>query len=78
MVCEELLRAIRDYQMRHGRNPDVLQMNSDYYRMLLEQLAYPEWLVQRKENARNRTLLGITVEITDKIDKFEMSKEKTR
>ncbi|TKH18378.1 hypothetical protein FC697_21260 [Bacillus wiedmannii] len=78
MVCEELLGALTDYQLRHGSNPDVLKVNPDYYKMLLEQLAYPEWLIQRKENVINRTLLGITIEITDKIDKFELSKVKKR
>lgn len=53
-----------------------MKVNLDYYRMLLEQFVYPEWLIQRKENAINRTLVGIIVEITDQVDKFEMPKIK--
>ncbi|HEK9104068.1 hypothetical protein KFD70_27235 [Bacillus pfraonensis] len=76
MVCEELLGELIKYQIRQKGNPDVLRVNPDYYRMLLEQLAYPEWLIQRKMNMVNQTLLGINVEITGKIKKFELQKNK--
>ncbi|MBC6976051.1 hypothetical protein H9I32_27905 [Bacillus sp. Xin] len=76
MVCEELLGELIKYQMRQKGNPDVLRVNPDYYIMLLEQLAYPEWLIKRKMNMVNQTLLGINVEITGKIKKFELQKNK--
>ena len=72
MVFEELLEELIKYQMCQKGNPDVLRVNPDYYRMLLEQLAYPEWLIKRKMDMVNQTLLGINVEITDKIKKFEL------
>ncbi|MBC6972981.1 hypothetical protein H9I32_11500 [Bacillus sp. Xin] len=76
MVCEELLGELVKYQMRQKGNPDVLRVNPNYYRMLLEQLAYPEWLIKRKMNTVNQTLLGINVEITGQIKKFELQKNK--
>ncbi|PED84314.1 hypothetical protein CON65_02445 [Bacillus pseudomycoides] len=76
MVCEELLGELIKYQMRQKENPDVLRVNPDYYKMLLEQLAYPEWLIKRKMNRVNQTLLGINIEITGKIKKFELQKNK--
>ncbi|EOP68304.1 hypothetical protein KOW_03513 [Bacillus cereus VDM006] len=76
MVCEELLGELIKYQMRQKENPDVLRVNPDYYRMLLEQLVYPEWLIKRKMNTVNQTLLGINIEITGKIKKFELQKNK--
>ncbi|UIJ67036.1 hypothetical protein LW858_01550 [Bacillus cereus] len=48
MMCEELLQALVQYQMQQRENPNTLRLNPDYYRMILEQLAYPEWLIQKK------------------------------
>ncbi|MEN1934212.1 hypothetical protein AAIE21_01085 [Paenibacillus sp. 102] len=76
MVCEELLGELVKCQMHQKGNPDVLRVNPDYYRMLLEQLAYPEWLIKRKMNTVNQTLLGINVEITGEIKRFELQKYK--
>ncbi|MEK4710795.1 hypothetical protein [Bacillus sp. FSL R10-2780] len=45
MVCEELLEALIHYQNREGRNPDILRLNPDYYQIILQQLAYPKWLI---------------------------------
>lgn len=43
MVCEKLLQALVQFQMQQRENPNTLRLNPDYYRMILEQLAYPEW-----------------------------------
>ncbi|CCW08351.1 Phage protein [Bacillus sp. GeD10] len=40
--------------------------------MILEDLAYPEWLIRKKQKAKEHELLGIKVELTDQIEKFEM------
>ncbi|HFJ9286157.1 TPA: hypothetical protein ACGW44_004054 [Bacillus toyonensis] len=72
MVCEELLCELVEYKMLQGEKPDLLRINPNYYRMILEDLAYPEWLIRKKEKMKEHELLGIRIEITDQIEKFEM------
>ncbi|WP_459503112.1 hypothetical protein [Bacillus sp. C1] len=72
MICEELLKRLVEYQVLQKRNPDVLRLNPDYYRTLLEQLAYPEWLIEKQMSMSDKKLLGIHVEITDEVEKFEL------
>ncbi|MED2777598.1 hypothetical protein P4278_33325 [Bacillus thuringiensis] len=72
MVCEELLWELVEYKMLQGEKPDLLRINPNYYRMVLEDLAYPEWLIRKKEKIKEHDLLGIRIEITDQIEKFEM------
>ncbi|HDR3658816.1 hypothetical protein [Bacillus cereus] len=76
MICEELLCELAEYKMLQGEKPDLLRINSNYYRMVLEELAYPEWLIRKKEKVKERELLGIRIEITDQIEKFEMRRVK--
>ncbi|MBX0352974.1 hypothetical protein ACW4EZ_21570 [Bacillus toyonensis] len=72
MVCEELLCELVEYQMLQGEKPNLLRINPNYYRMILEDLAYPEWLIRKKQKVKYHDLLGIRIEITDQIEKFEM------
>ncbi|PEP81912.1 hypothetical protein [Bacillus toyonensis] len=72
MVCEKMLHALVQYQMQKGANPDTLRLNPDYYRIILEQLAYPEWLIQRKMKNLEQTFLGVPVELTNEINTFEI------
>ncbi|AHA75677.1 MULTISPECIES: hypothetical protein [Bacillus] len=72
MVCEQLLQALVQYQMQAGENPNTLRLNPDYYRMILEQLAYPEWLMDRKMKKLEKTFLGVPVELTNEIKTFEI------
>ncbi len=58
--------------MLQGEKPDLLRINPNYYRMILEDLAYPEWLIRKKQKVKEPDLLGIRIEITDQIEKFEM------
>ncbi|MGG0321855.1 hypothetical protein [Bacillus mycoides] len=76
MICEELLCELAEYKMLQGETPDLLRINPNYYRMVLEELAYPEWLVRRKVKVKEWELLGIRIKITDQIEKFEMSRVK--
>ncbi|MCQ6530933.1 hypothetical protein [Bacillus mycoides] len=59
--------------MLQGETPELLRINPNYYRMILEELAYPEWLIRKKEKVKEHELLGVRIEITDQIEKFEMS-----
>ncbi|MBJ8100947.1 hypothetical protein JDS98_23085 [Bacillus cereus group sp. N11] len=72
MVCEELLCELVEYQMLQGEKPNLLRINPNYYRMILEDLAYPKWLIRKKQKVKDHGLLGIRIEITDQIEKFEM------
>ncbi|MGN4766212.1 MULTISPECIES: hypothetical protein [Bacillus] len=72
MACEELLCELVEYKMLQGEKPNLLRINPNYYRMILEELAYPEWLIRKKKKVKNHGLLGIRIEITDQIEKFEM------
>ena len=62
--------------MLQGEKPNLLRIHPNYYRMILEELAYPEWLIREKEKVKERELLGIRIEITDQIETFEMRKVK--
>ncbi|PEF61129.1 hypothetical protein [Bacillus cereus] len=73
MICEELLCELAEYKMVQGDKPDLLRINPNYYRMVLEELAYPEWLIREKEKVQEPNLLGIRIEITDQIEKFDLS-----
>lgn len=76
MMCEELLQALVQYQMQQGKNPNIVRLNPDYYRVILEQLAYPEWLIQKKLRNLEQIFLGIQVELTHEVTTFEMKRVK--
>lgn len=73
-MCEKLLQALAQYQIHQGENPNTLRLNPGYYRMILEQFAYPDWLIKRKLMNLGQTFLGIPVEVTDEIQMFEIRK----
>ncbi|MBG9537558.1 phage protein [Bacillus thuringiensis] len=72
MVCEELLQALVQFQIQQRGQTSTLRLNPDYYRMILEQLAYPEWLIQKKIMKLEQTFLGVSVELTNEIKTFEI------
>lgn len=72
MRCEEILFELAEYKILQGEKPNLVRINPKYYRMILEELAYPEWLIKKKEKIKERDLLGIRIEITDQIETFEM------
>lgn len=72
MLNEELLEAFFSYRRNRGRNPNRLRMNPIYFRNLLEELNYPEWMIQKKEAEKKRNVFGVPVELTDVVEKFEM------
>ncbi|KXY34874.1 hypothetical protein [Bacillus sp. FSL K6-0067] len=72
MVCEKLLQALVQFQMQQRGNTNTLRLSPDYYRTILEQLAYPEWLIQKKIMHLEQTFLGVPVELTNEIKTFEI------
>ena len=76
MMCEKLLQTLVQYQMQQGEKPDTLRLNQDYYRTVLEQLAYPDWLIEKKITNSDQTFLGVKVELTSEVETFEMRRVK--
>ena len=76
MMCEELLQALVQYQMQQGEKPNTLRLNQDYYKTVLEQLAYPDWLIDKKIKNLDQTFLGVQVELTSEVETFEMRRIK--
>ncbi|OUB37586.1 hypothetical protein BK708_01460 [Bacillus thuringiensis serovar yunnanensis] len=76
MMCEKLLEALVQYRMQQGRSPDILRLNPDYYRMILEQMDYPDWVIKRKLRNLEQTFLGIQVELVHEVKMFEMRRIK--
>ncbi|ANN30896.1 hypothetical protein A9498_04045 [Bacillus thuringiensis serovar coreanensis] len=72
MMCEELLQALVQYQLQQGEKPNTLRLNQDYYRAVLKQLAYPDWLIEKKIKNLNQSFLGVQVELTREVETFEM------
>ncbi|WP_244159089.1 hypothetical protein [Bacillus proteolyticus] len=58
--------------MQQRGNSNTLRLNPDYYRMILEQLAYLEGLIQRKIMNLEQTFLVVSVELTNEIKTFEI------
>ncbi|PEA88308.1 hypothetical protein [Bacillus thuringiensis] len=76
MICEKLLQAVIQYQLQQGERPNILRINQGCYRTILEQLAYPDWLIENKINNLDQTFLRIQVELTNEIEMFEVRKIK--
>ncbi|PEO40991.1 hypothetical protein [Bacillus wiedmannii] len=72
MLNETLLGALIDYQRIYGKNPDIIRLNPVFYRALLQELNYPGWLIHKKSSQKYQTMLGIKIEITAKVQQFEM------
>ena len=48
MLNEELLEVIIKYKRNTGRSPDMLKLNPTYFRNILEELNYPQWIIKKK------------------------------
>ncbi|AKR08533.1 MULTISPECIES: hypothetical protein [Bacillus cereus group] len=72
MLNEELLEAIIKYKRNTGRNPNMLQLNPTYFRSILEELNYPEWIIEKKMTEMKKSIFGVPVELIDEIEKFEI------
>ncbi|PHG66543.1 hypothetical protein [Bacillus toyonensis] len=72
MLNENLLEALVKYRRTKGENPDMLKLNPIYFRKLLEELNYPEWVIKKKEAGLKKSILGVPVELIDTVKKFEM------
>ncbi|MBG9828102.1 hypothetical protein [Bacillus wiedmannii] len=72
MLNEELLEVIIKYKRNTGRNPDMLKLNPTYFRTILEELNYPEWIIKKKMTEMKKSIFGVPVEVTDAVEKFEL------
>ncbi|PGZ81418.1 hypothetical protein COE61_13965 [Bacillus thuringiensis] len=72
MLNEELLEVIIRYKRDTGRNPDVLKLNPTYFRNILEELNYPQWIIKKKMTEMKKSIFGVSVELTDAVEKFEL------
>ncbi|MCU4815680.1 hypothetical protein OCF43_07365 [Bacillus cereus] len=72
MLNEELLEAIIRHKRNTGKNPDVLQLNPTYFRNILEELNYPQWIIKKKMTEMKKSIFGLPVELTDAVEKFEL------
>ncbi|EEM89516.1 hypothetical protein BK749_16575 [Bacillus thuringiensis serovar vazensis] len=72
MLNEELLEAIIKYKRNIGRNPNMLKLNPTYFRSILEELNYPEWIIEKKITEMKKSIFGVPVELIDEVEKFEI------
>ncbi|HDR7985674.1 TPA: hypothetical protein QCY63_003964 [Bacillus cereus] len=72
MLNEELLEVIIKYKRNTGRNPDLLKLNPIYFRNILEELNYPEWVIKKKMTEMKKSIFGVPVELIDAVKKFEL------
>ncbi|HGG0587146.1 hypothetical protein [Bacillus cereus] len=72
MLNEELLEAIIKYKRETGRNPNMLKLNPTYFRSILEELNYPEWIIKKKITEMKKSIFGVPVELTDEVKEFEI------
>ncbi|HDR4365049.1 TPA: hypothetical protein QCP64_001428 [Bacillus cereus] len=72
MLNEELLEAIIKYKRETGRNPNMLKLNPTYFRSILEELNYPEWIIKKKITEMKKSIFGVPVNLTDEVKEFEI------
>ncbi|PDZ02614.1 hypothetical protein CON03_27965 [Bacillus cereus] len=72
MLNEELLEAIIKYKRNTGRNPNMLKLNPTYFKSILEELNYPEWIIKKKMTEMKKSIFGVPVELTDEVKEFEI------
>ncbi|MDA2383070.1 hypothetical protein PDN41_14995 [Bacillus cereus] len=72
MLNEELLEVIIKYKRNTGRNPDMLKLNPTYFRNILEELNYPQWIIKKKMTEMKKSIFGVPVELTNAVEKFEL------
>ncbi|HDX9609122.1 hypothetical protein COM21_12225 [Bacillus toyonensis] len=72
MLNEELLEVIIKYKRNTGRNPYMLKLNPTYFRNILEELNYPQWIIKKKMTEMKKSIFGVPVELTGAVEKFEL------
>ncbi|PGC81009.1 hypothetical protein [Bacillus toyonensis] len=72
MLNETLLAALNRYHRREGRNPDVIKVHPTYYKNVLKELNYPEWVIQKKEAEQKKHLFGVRALLTNDVKTFEL------
>ncbi|HDR6244508.1 TPA: hypothetical protein QCU24_002229 [Bacillus cereus] len=72
MLNEELLEVIIRYKRNTGRNPNMLKLNPTYFRSILEELNYPEWIIKKKMTEMKKSIFGVPVVLTDEVEKFKI------
>ncbi|MED2761597.1 hypothetical protein P4283_05805 [Bacillus thuringiensis] len=72
MLNEELLEVIIRYKRNTGRNPNMLKLDPTYFRSILEELNYPEWIIKKKMTEMKKSIFGVPVTLTDEVEKFEI------
>ncbi|HHB1888990.1 hypothetical protein J0818_28305 [Bacillus cereus] len=73
MLNEELLAALVNYRkINNGKIPDKLRVNPVHFRKLLEELGYTEWMIKKKEKEMEKKLLGVPIELTEEVRRFEL------
>ncbi|CUB54527.1 hypothetical protein BN2127_JRS10_02807 [Bacillus subtilis] len=72
MLNEELLEAIIKYKRNIGRNPNMLKLNPNYFRSILEELNYPEWIIEKKMTEMKKSIFGVPVELINEVEEFEI------
>ncbi|MGQ0422953.1 hypothetical protein ACT4US_35330 [Bacillus sp. HC-Mk] len=50
----------------------MLKLNPTYFRTILEELNYPEWIIKKKMTEMKKSIFGVPVEVTDAVEKFEL------
>ena len=74
MLNEEFLELIITYKNNTGRNPDMLKLHPAYFRAILEELNYPEWIIKKKMTEMKKSVFGVPVKLTDTVENFELWK----
>ncbi|MEB8992568.1 hypothetical protein P4H81_07000 [Bacillus cereus] len=72
MLNEKLLEGIIRYKRNTGRNPNMLKLNPTYFRSILEELNYPEWIIKKKMTEMKKSIFGVPVVLTDEVEKFKI------
>ncbi|MFT4141217.1 MAG: hypothetical protein QM671_19895 [Bacillus sp. (in: firmicutes)] len=74
MLNEELLEVIITYKRNTGRNPEMLKLHPAYFKKILEELNYPEWIIKKKMTEMKKSIFGVPLELTDVVETFELGK----
>ncbi|AJG79521.1 MULTISPECIES: hypothetical protein [Bacillus cereus group] len=51
--------------------PNKLKVNPVHFKNLLEELGYSEWMIKKKEKEMTKNLLGVPIELTEEVQRFE-------
>ncbi|PEF61163.1 hypothetical protein [Bacillus cereus] len=72
MLNEKLLEALNRYHRREGRNPNAIHIHPTYYKNVLKELNYPEWIIQKKEIEQKKSLFGVRAILTNDVETFKL------